>query len=195
MSLRRTTFFVLALLFTAATTSAASACCDWGFQAPVTYTYAPTTYASAGWGGCGGCGTPTAAVVYAQPVAPTPPPVAVTAWSWGTHWGCCHRSFVYAATPAVELMPVAPAPIYVVNQGPDYSGPGIMVPYHTWTPASSYVVPGSYPYFHGYHRWGYRYGWHRPFAPRLRVSYGARFYGHPFYRRPAFGPAARHFYR
>jgi hypothetical protein len=179
-------FFGLALLFTAGMTSAASACCDWGYQAPVTYSYAPT-YAT----GCGGCGTPTAAVVYAQPVAPTPPPVAVTAWSWGTHWGCCHRTaFAYAATPAVELMPVAPAPIYVVNQGPDYTGPGIMVPYHTWTPASSYVVPGSHPYVsgYGYRRWGYRYGWHRPFlAPRLRVSYGARFYGHPFYR--------RHFYR
>jgi hypothetical protein len=182
--------FVLGFLFTAGMTSVASArCCGWGVQAPV-------AYASTG---CGGCGTPTAAVVYAQPIAPTPPPVAVSTWSWGTNWGCCHRAaFVYAATPAVELMPVAPAPIYVVNQGPDYTGPGIMVPYHTWTPATSYVVPGSHPYLsgyryggygYGYHRWGYRYGWRRPFfAPRVRVSYGTRFYGHPFYRRP-------HFYR
>jgi hypothetical protein len=163
MSLRRTALCVLAFLSTAGMTSVASAgCCGWGVQAPV-------AYASAG---CGGCGTPTAAVVYAQPVAPTPPPVVVRGWdwtptwgaAWGTNWGCCHRTFVYAATPAVELMPVAPAPIYVVNQGPDYTGPGIVVPYHTWTPASSYVVPGSYPYLsRGYHRWGYRYGWRRPF--------------------------------
>lgn len=197
MSLRRTTFLVLACLFTAGMTSAASAgCCGWGVQAPV-------VYASAG---CGGCGTPTAAVVYTQPVAPTPPPVTVTGWDWRTTWGgtwgagwgagCgCHRAVVYAAAPATELIPIAPAPIYVVNQGPDYTGPGVMVPYHTWTPASSYVVPGAYPYFHGYHsRWGYRYGWHRPFfAPRVRVSYGPRFYGHPFYRRPVWGP--RRFYR
>jgi hypothetical protein len=172
MSLRRTVFLVLAFAFTAGMTSVASA-------------------------GCGGCGTPTAAVVYAQPVAPTPPRVAVSAWTWGTTWGVgcgCHRAYVYAATPAVELMPIAPAPIYVVNQGPDYTGPGIMVPYHTWTPASSYVVPGSYPY-RGY-RWGYRYGWRRPFfAPRVRVSYGPRFYGHPFYHRSGWGAAPRHFYR
>jgi hypothetical protein len=162
--------FVLGFLFTASMTSVASAgCCGWGVQAPV-------VYASTG---CGGCGTPTAAVVYAQPVAPTPPPVVVRSWdwtrvaaptwgntwggTWGTNWGCCHRAFVYAATPAVELMPVAPAPIYVVNQGPDYTGPGITVPYHTWSPASSYVVPGSYPYYRGYHRWGYRYGWRRSY--------------------------------
>jgi hypothetical protein len=174
MSLRRTTLFVLALLFTAGMTSVASAgCCGWGVQAPVAY----------GLTGCGGCRTPTAAAVYAQPVAPTPPPFAVSAWTWGTAWGttwgagCCHRAFVYAATPAVELIPIAPAPIYVVNQGPDYTGPGIMVPYHTWTPAASYVVPGSYPPYirgYGYHyRWGYRYGWHRP----------------------VWGPATHHFYR
>jgi hypothetical protein len=165
---------------------------------------------SAALAGCGGCGMPTAAVVYAQPVAPTPPPVAVSAWSWGTTWGAgcsCHRAaaYVYAATPAVELTPIAPAPIYVVNQGPDYTGPGIVVPFHTWTPASSYVVRGSYPRFRsygfrgygfGYRRWGYRYGWRRPFvAPGFRVSYGPRFYGHPFYHRPVWGPAARRFYR
>ncbi len=210
MSLRRTILTVLAFLFTAGMTSVASACCGWGVQAPV-------AYASTG---CGGCGTPSAAIVYAQPVAPTPPVVTVRGWdwtrtwgtTWGTNWGStwgtgcrCRRAYVYAATPAVELTPIAPAPIYVVNQGPDYTGPGIMVPYHTWTPASSYVVPGSYPYLsgyryhgygYGYHRWGYRYGWRRPFfAPRVRVSYGARFYGHPFYHRPAWGPATHRFYR
>jgi hypothetical protein len=191
MSPHRTALFVLAALFTAALSSAASACCSWGAPAPITYappvTYAPT--------GCGGCGTPTAAVVYAEPVAPAPPPVAT--WSTGCGCACGCRGFFSATVPAVEPYPIAPAPIYVVNQGPDYTGPGIMVPYHTWTPGASYVGPGSYPYLHGYgyhHGWGYRYGWHRPFfAPRVRVSYGPRFYGHPFYHRPVWGPAMHHY--
>lgn len=201
MSFRRPVLLVLALLFTAGMSSVAAAgCCGWGVQAPVAY--APA--------GCGGCGAPTAAVVYAQPVAPAPP-VAVRRWAWGTRWGTawgcgCRRAYFYAATPAVELTPIAAAPIYVVNQGPDYTGPGIMVPYHTWTPSASYVVRGSYPYVagygyrgyrYGYHsRWGYGYGWRRPlFAPRVRVSYGSRFYGHPFYHRPAWGPAMHRYYR
>lgn len=191
----RVAFFALVALFTAATTSIASAgCCGWGVQAPITY--APA--------GCGGCGAPSAAIVYAAPVAPAPPPVAV-GWGWGAGCGC-HRAFVYAATPAIQVTPVAVAPIYVVDQGPDYTGPGIMVPYHTWTPSASYVVRGSYPYVagygyrgyrYGYHsRWGYGYGWRRPlFAPRVRVSYGSRFYGHPFYHRPAWGPAMHRYYR
>src|ERR1700691_1679814 len=140
MSLHRATLFVLACLFTAGMTSVASAgCCGWGVQAPVTY--APA--------GCGGCGTPTAAIVYAQPVAPEPPPMPVVASSWGTGCGC-GGSVAYAAPTMI-----APAPIYVVNQGPDYTGPGIMVPYRTWTPAAPYIGAGGYPYMHGY---GYGYG-------------------------------------
>jgi hypothetical protein len=184
MSLHRAMFFVLGLLFTAGMTSAASACCGWGPQAP--FAYAPA--------GCGGCVTPTAAAVYAAPVAPAPPPVAWRTWprrtwAWGTGCGC-HRAYVYAATPALTLTPIAPAPIYVVNQGPDYTGPGITVPYHLWR-TGSYIAPGSYPYVSGYgywHRYGYRYGVHpRFFAPRRYVSYRPHFYGHPLYHRPWYG--------
>lgn len=193
MSLHRVTLFVLAALFTAGVSSAASACCGgWGVQAPVAYT-------SAGYGGytgCGGCGTPTAAIVYAAPVAPAPPPAPVV---WGGGCGCacgCRGLLLSYATPAVEPMPVAPAPIYVVNQGPDYTGPGIMVPYHTWTPAQSYVTPGAYPYLrgwgygygyrgYGYRGWGYGYGVHRAFyAPGVHVAFHGGFYGHGFYHRP-----------
>ena len=71
--------------------------------------------------GCGGCGVSSAAVVFAQPVAPAP---VVT--SWGNECGLGRRIF-YAAPAAV-----APAP-YVADQGPDYSGPGIMVPYKTYS--------------------------------------------------------------
>jgi hypothetical protein len=174
MSLHRVSLFVLALLFTAGMTSVASAgCCGWGVQAPVAY--APADY------GCGGCGAPTAAVVYAQPVAPAPPPVAMASWGWGTGCGC-HRAVVYAA--AAEPTLIAPAPIYVVNQGPDYTGPGMMVPYRTWSPGAPYIGPGAYPYLPGY---GYGYGVHRPFfAPRARLAYGHRFYGRPVsFARPA----------
>jgi len=193
MSVHRGMLFLLASLFTAGMSSVASACCGWGVQAPVAY--APA--------GCGGCGTPSAAAVYAQPVAPAPAPVTWNNWgSWGT--GCaCTRRYVYTATPAVTLTPIAPAPIYVVNQGPYYTGPGIMVPYHTWS-APVAVTPGAYPYRPGYgYRYGYRYrywhrgyAWHRPFvAPRFRVAYHQRFYGHPVYHGPMGHPMMHHDHR
>lgn len=172
MSVHRATLFALAALFTAAMTSVASAgCCGWGVQAPGAY--APAA--------CGGCGTPSAAIVYAAPVAPAPPPVVVSGWT-----GCGCGSYVAYAAPAVEVTPVAPAPIYVVNQGPDYTGPGIMVPFHTWAPAAGYVGPGAYPYLPG--RYGYGYYGPRRFygAPRPHaVVYRGHFYGHPYYHGPA----------
>jgi hypothetical protein len=186
MSPNRVVLAVVATLFTAGINSAASAnCCGWGAAAPVAY--APVTYASAG---CGGCGTSTAAVVYAQPVAPAqvlyaepvaaPAPVVYGGWS-----GCGHcGGGLVSYAPAVEAIAVAPAPIYVVNQGPDYTGPGIMAPYHTWTPSASYVVPGAYPYVSGYgaryRGYGYRTGYaHRPVYWRhygygVHYGYGAR---------------------
>ena len=98
------------------------------------------------------------------------------------------------------MIPIAPAPIYVVNQGPDYSGPGIMVPYHVWT-RGSYIAPGTYPYVPGYgywHRYGYRYGVHTPFVFRhTRFAYHQHFYGHSFYHRPMpiWRPGMHHYYR
>jgi hypothetical protein len=209
MSLHRVTLFALAALFTAGISSAASACCGgWGAQAPVAYAPAPVTY---GYSGCGGCGAPTAAAVYAEPVAPAPAPVA---WSGGCSCACggCRGFFLSYATPAAEPMPIAPAPIYVVNQGPDYTGPGIMVPYHTWTPAQSYVTPGAYPYMsgyggygYGYRHYGYRgygyrgygYGMHRVFAPRVRVAFHERVYVHTYYHRtmPVWHAGMHRYYR
>ena len=195
MSIHRVVPVVLATLFTAGISSAASAnCCGWGAAAPVAY--APVTYASAG---CGGCGTPSAAVVYAQPVVPTPPPVAYGGWNGCGHCGGGLYSYGYA--PGVEAIAVAPAPIYVVNQGPDYTGPGIMTPFHTWTQPDSYVVPGSYPNFSGYggyHRYGYA---HRPlyrYGYRARYRFGARYrYGarRAFYRGGVYGRPVRRVYR
>lgn len=195
MSIHRVVPVVLATLFTAGISSAASAnCCGWGAAAaPVVY--APVTYASAG---CGGCGTPTAAVVYAQPVAPTLPPVGYGGWN-----GCGHcGGGLYSYAAGVEAIAIAPAPIYVVNQGPDYTGPGIMTPFHTWTQPGSYVVPGSYPYRSGYGAYHRHYGYaHRPL---YRYGYGARFgfgarYGfgarRAFYRGGVYGRPVRRVYR
>jgi hypothetical protein len=130
MSLHRVLLFAIAALFTAGMTSAASAgCC------------------------CGGCSTPAAAFVYAQPVAPV----------------IYYLQPVPAPVQVLEVTPVAPSPIYVVNQGPAYTGPGIMVPYRSWSPAPSYGPTSAYPYVPGYGAAGprvvYRYV-RRPYYSR-----------------------------
>jgi len=179
MSPHRALLFAFAALFTAGLSSAASACCGWG-AAPV---------------GCGGCAGPTAAAVFAQPVAPAPPPVFVSPWACGCACGC--RGIYTSAVPALEPTPIAAAPIYVVNQGPDFTGPGIMVPFHTWAP--TYPYPPGYGcggcgYAYGYH-WHHRL--HRTFfAPHARFAYRGHFYGHPFHHHamPAWHPAMRRHY-
>lgn len=164
MSLHRLTLLAIAAAITVGMTSAASAgCCDRGLF---------TGYVATG---CGGCGTPTAAIVYAQPVAPAPVPVAVVPVSppmpVAVSTGCgCQQPVAYAA-PVVEPTPVAAAPIYVVNQGPDYTGPGIMVPYHTWSSVPVAAPPAAYPYIHGY---GRGYG-----VPRPRLAFSPRVYHRP----------------
>ena len=168
MSLYRVGLFGLAAVFTVGMTSLASAG-GWGW--------------GGGWGtGCGTCAAPSAAVVYAQPVAPPPPPVVTVGWTTGC--GCGHQSLVYAAPP-IEPTPIAPAPIYVVNQGPTYEGPGITVPYHTWAPVSDYG-PVTYRHHFGYgHRWGYGYrphlAYHRPF-----IGYPHRRWPMPMWRGPSY---------
>jgi hypothetical protein len=168
MSLNRVVLVGLAAAFTVGMTSFASAG-GWGW--------------GAGWGsgwGCGTCAAPSAAIVYAQPVAPLPPPPppsVVVGWT-----GCgCHQSLVYAAPP-IEPTPIAPAPIYVVNQGPAYEGPGITVPYHTWTPVSGYGPVGAYPYGYGL---GYGYRHHFGYGYRYGLGYG---YRHGLGYRYGYGP-------
>src|SRR5580704_10145731 len=82
MSFHRAILVALATLFTVGMTSFASAgCCGWGYSAPVVYQSAPV------YGGCGGCGGPTAAAVFAQPVAPAPIAVGVAVTPFGGP--CC----------------------------------------------------------------------------------------------------------
>jgi hypothetical protein len=231
MSFHRVTLVALATLFTVGMTSLASACCDFGYSAPVVY--APVGYGGyggGGGGGCGGCGAPTAAAVYAVPVAPAPIAVSTVVapfggpccnyngcgncgmgagcgncggWGGGAAWsggcggcggggwsggcGSCGNSVAYAAP-------------YVVNQGPVYSGPGLSVPYATYSPEASYAPATDYPYVPGY---GYgqpaypnyyarsyyrqRYAFHSPVYMHPRYYGGpARYSGRPAYygRRP-----------
>jgi len=189
MSLYRVVLVGLAAVFTVGMTSFASAG-GWGWGSGW----------GAGWGsgfGCGGCAAPSAAVIYAQPVAPLPPPVTV-GWTGGCGCGSCgcgHQSLVYAAPP-IEPTPIAPAPIYVVNQGPAYEGPGITVPYHTWAPVSAYGPAAEYPddagygvgYGYGYrHHLGYGYGYRHHLGYGHGLGYGLG-YRHRFGPGLGFGP-------
>jgi hypothetical protein len=96
---------------------------------------------------CGGC-----ASIAAVPVAPAP--IAVDHWDTGGYGGCggcgcngCGGTFGYRT--------VAPSPLYVVNQGPEYSGPGLVRPYGTYSPDNGVSEPAEYPYVSGR---GYSYG-------------------------------------
>ncbi len=174
MSLYRVVLVGLAAVFTVGMTSLASAG-GWGWGAGW----------GSGWGsgfGCGSCAAPSAAVIYAQPVAPPP---LVVGGGCGCGCGCGHQSLVYAAPP-IEPTPIAPAPIYVVNQGPAYEGPGITVPYHTWSPVSAYGPATAYGDDEGY---GYGAGYGLGYGAGYGLGYGYRHhfgYGHRYglgYRR------------
>jgi hypothetical protein len=152
----------ITILFTAGMTSIASAgCCDWGVQAqPVVYG-APAAYGGGYAGGCGGCGT----AAYAAPITYAAPVVSYAS----SGCGCGSHALVYA-----QPTPIAPAPIYVVNQGPNYVGPGVMVPYRTYSRAAYAAPAADYPYVSGYADEG-EFG--APIIPRPR-------YHHPVWRGP-----------
>jgi hypothetical protein len=90
----------------------------------------PILSALTGGGGCGGCGAPAPVVS-----------------AWGGGCGGCGAPAACCGTPAVYT---TPAPVYVVNQGPDYTGPGIMEPYRTYAPPAQYAPPPAYPPYAGY---------------------------------------------
>ena len=74
--------------------------------------------------------------------------------------GGCSSTFGYHAA-------AVPSPLYVVNQGPEYSGPGLTVPYGTYSPGTNLAGPAQYPYVAGP---GYGYGPRYP-----RPYYHSRF--------------------
>jgi hypothetical protein len=197
MSFNRVTLVALATFFTIGMTSLASAgCCDWGYSAPVVYVpVAPVSY-----GGCGGCGGPTVAAVYAQPVAPAPIIVSASIGSpfggpccGGGGCGNCGGWAISSGGCGGCGAPVAyaePSPqLYVVNQGPEYSGPGLTVPYATYSPEAAYAPATDYPYVPGY-------GYGRPAYPHYYTHryYGGRYAFHsPVYMHPRYyGGGARY---
>lgn len=151
---------------------------------------------------------PEPAPVYAEPLAipaPVPPPVAVAPaplavdhWDTGgcgTLGGClggfggCGGGFGGCGSGLLGFngcncgrsIGYYPSPLYVVNQGPEYTGPGLMLPYGTYAPAAAYAPGINYPYVgprYGYRGPGlYRYGAYRG----ARFAYGAHAYVHPRY--------------
>jgi hypothetical protein len=194
MSFHRATLVALATLFTVGMTSLASACCGgWGYGAPVAY----AGYGGyGGFGGCGGCGAPTAAVVYAQPVAPAP--IVVGGWGgsvgWGGGWGggcgcgaCGCRGLIggYGGWGA-------PSPLYVVNQGPAYTGPGLMVPYGGYTPDTAYAPAVDYPYVPGY---GVAAPAYNPYFEHLYYRPRYAYRGPAYVRARYYGPGPRYYHR
>ncbi len=137
--------------------------------------YAPIVYATpvapAPIGvGCGTCGTPIAAVTFAPAwngcgACGAPAPV-----TWNPCNTCGVQFPVYTQ----------PAPLYIVNQGPDYSGAGLVVPFHTYSPPAEYA---SAPYTPQYEPRYYPrpYLHHAYYHPRM--YYGRRpYYPHRYWR-------------
>jgi hypothetical protein len=189
-------------LFAAVFSNAASAgCggCGFGYASPA---YAPTPVygAPAFGGGCGGCGGSFAVaqpVVVQQPVVVPQPilveqpvvvqpapvmvaaaPIAVDHWDtngWGggcDSWHPCGSPVGYYTNPSFT-----PAPAYVVNQGPVYSGPGVMLPNGAYSPLAGVADPAAYPYVG---RPGYRAGPGYAYGPRY-AAYHHRYWRHRHY--------------
>lgn len=213
MSLHRLVLVALATLFTVGMTSMASACCDWGNAAPAGYAEFIPAVSS----GCGGCGAPTAALVYSQPVAPAPIAVNTccdSAWGgtsywgnggccggWSSNWSSCCGAVSWSVgcgncgvgwgagwgtgwTPG-RCNTCGASPLYVVDQGPTYSGPGLMQPYATYSPDAAYAPAADYPYVPGYGygpasvpRPYFNHLYYRPhFAYRAPLYAHAHYYG------------------
>ena len=111
MSFHSATIVALAAVFTAAMTSLASACC-----VPVV---------------SGETNSP-------NPIPLAPAPIYVGPWSGG--WSGSPKSFgpSLVGSGGCGCCGCGPSPLYVVDQGPDYTGPGVMVPFLTYRPATSY---------------------------------------------------------
>jgi hypothetical protein len=168
MSLHRSIFVAVATVFAVGMAPSAYAQCCGGYAPAQVYT-APAP--------CGGCGTPVyAPIVYATPVAPAPINVGCGACGAPAPvtWNSCNTCGVQ--TPVYTQ----PAPMYVVNQGPDYSSPGVMVPFRTYAPPAQYAPPPYYPSYgrRYYPRPIYRHAYYHP-----RMYYGTRpYYPHHYWR-------------
>jgi hypothetical protein len=220
MSFQRSILVAIATLITVGMTQVAFAgCCDWGGQAPVAYAqtgcggcgpvaYAPIIYATpiapqpiAVGTGCGGCEAPvtccaqSVAASYAAPVA-----------QWGGGCGGCGTQVGYGGyggygggysgcgNCGVPAVYTTPAPLYVVNQGPAFEGPGLMVPFHSYAPPAEYAPAAAYPPYEGGYGGGYSRGYGAGYGGGYAHAYPMRphvAYGGGYYRPHMIGP---HYY-
>ena len=181
--------------------------------APIVYAQ-PIAPAQIYVGGCNGCVgqvTPVAAPVAccAMPVAPAPAPCCAmpapapivsgcggcggtslpifSALTGGGGCGGCGMPAAPAACCGTPAVYTAPAPIYMVNQGPDFTGPGVMEPYRTYAPPAQYAPPPAYPPYAGYAPSSYYpmhhyYPMHR-YYPNVAYhahAWAPRYYGRPY---------------
>ncbi len=113
-------------------------------------------------GGCGGCGGQVGYGGYGAQVGYG----GYGGYGGGYNGGCGN-----CGVPAVYT---TPAPLYVVNQGPAFEGPGLMVPYHSYAPSAEYAPPPAYPPYGGGYGGGYARRircrlWRRLCAPAPRL--------------------------
>ena len=198
MSFHRSILVAIATLITVGMTQVAFA--QYGCGGCGTAVYAPVIYATpvapapiaVGCGNCEApvtCCAPSVTALYAAPVAQwgggcggCGAPVGYGGFGGGYNGGCGN-----CGVPAVYT---TPAPLYVVNQGPAFEGPGLMVPYHSYAPPVEYAPPPAYPpYAGGYAGRGYGGGYGGGYAHRYypHVAYGGGYYHHQVMG-PHYGP-------
>jgi hypothetical protein len=195
MSFKRSILVAIATLITVGMTQVALAqtgCggCGTAVYAPVIYAtpIAPAPIAV----GCGNCGVPVTCC------APSVAAYAAPVPEWGGGCGGCGTPVGYGGygggygggysgcggcgVPAVYT---TPAPLYVVNQGPAFEGPGLVVPYHSYAPPVEYAPPPAYPPYGGGYAGGYAGGYGGGYAHRYypHVAYGGGYY-HPHMMAP-----------
>src|SRR5580704_9925105 len=216
MSFKRSILVAIATLITVGLTQVAFAQNGCGGCGSVAY--APIIYATpiapapiaVGCGNCGApvtCCAPSIATTYAEPVA-----------QWGGGCGGCGAQVGYGGygggysgygggyggygggynsgcgNCGVPAVYTTPAPLYVVNQGPAFEGPGLMVPYHSYAPPVEYAPPPAYPPYAGGYAGGYGGGYGGGYAHRYypHVAYGGgQGYYHPHMMAPHYGYGAR----
>jgi hypothetical protein len=166
--------------------AAPSACCAMAAPAPIV-----SPVVSPWVNGCGGCGVPAPAPVVSGcgggcGGVSLPILSALTGGCGGC--GVPAAPAACCGTPAVYT---TPAPVYVVNQGPDFTGPGIMEPYRTYAPPAQYVPPPAYPPYAGYAPRPYYPAMHHYYPvhhyyPNMAYhphAWAPRYYGRPYWRR------------
>jgi hypothetical protein len=124
-------------------------------------------------GPCGGpCAAPRAlpALSPMEPVAIAAAPVAVDHWDTngfgdcrgpGDYFGACGGFAGCGPGPCGAPPPCVAcrAPrayrsgpgVYIVNQGPEYTGPNFMVTFKTYTPTTGLAAPSQFPYISARH--------------------------------------------